>query len=135
MGGHRSPDGSIPWIPRAAGVAIRHARGEKRRGENHQEQNQIASNREKGHSRDHPAVPLPFFPRPPWLDKLLAWTAMLDFCNLTNILCSPSQTSNPRNATIIIEWGSEEMCRSTKTALEAAPNPFSALFEELNPYY
>jgi hypothetical protein len=32
------------------------------------------------------------------------------------------------------DWGSEEVYPSTRTALEAAPNPFSTLLEELSPY-
>ena len=30
------------------------------------------------------------------------------------------------------DWGSEEVSQSIKTALEAAPNPFSALFDNLS---
>src|ERR1039458_3792862 len=36
------------------------------------------------------------------------------------------------DATIISEWGGSQVCPSTKTALEAAPNPFSARFWEVN---
>src|ERR1035441_4442376 len=32
------------------------------------------------------------------------------------------------------DWGSFEMCSSTRTHLEAAPKPFSALFDNISPY-
>jgi len=32
------------------------------------------------------------------------------------------------------DWGSVVVCPPTKTALEAAPNPFSAFFDKLTPY-
>jgi hypothetical protein len=35
---------------------------------------------------------------------------------------------------MFFEWGSSEVYPSAKTALEAAPKPFSAQFEELSPY-
>jgi hypothetical protein len=45
-----------------------------------------------------------------------------------------SQTSKPPCATMEIDWGSEEVRPSHETALEAAPKPFSALFDKLSPY-
>jgi hypothetical protein len=43
-----------------------------------------------------------------------------------------SQTSKPPCATMEIDWGSEEVCPSHETALEAAPKPFSALFDKFS---
>src|ERR1039458_7184643 len=39
------------------------------------------------------------------------------------------KNSGSSHATIEFDWGSFEACSSTRTALEAAPNQFSALFE------